>query len=151
MYQLTDKTSICYYVITFMNQLIKDTAIYSLSLYFVSLTLSGVRISGGITTFLLAGVILALLFILLRPVLRIITLPLFFLSFGSFSFIINAMILYVLTIVLPQIEISAFAFYGASFAGFSIPSASFNTFFAYVVSSIVLSLYIWAIRWVIKR
>lgn len=134
-----------------MKRFIRETAIYSLSFYFVSLVLDGVKVSGGLPTFLLVGIALSFLFLLLRPILNVLTFPLFFLSFGSFSVVINAIILYVLTILIPQIHISAFTFQGVSFFGFTVPRLSFNTFFAFMVTSIALSICAGLARWITKK
>lgn len=126
-------------------------AMYALSLFFLTGLISGVKVAGGFWTFVLGGLILTLLFIVLRPILGLITLPLNFLSLGSFSFIINAFLLYVLTILIPEISIKAFTFQGVNLAGFIIPKFYFNTFFTFIVSSIVLSLTKFSMDWIIQE
>jgi putative membrane protein len=94
---------------------------------------------------------LSVLFFIVKPILNIITLPLNIITLGLFSFVINAVILYLLTIFVPRISISAFAFSGYSSLGFVIPAFSVNTFFAFIFASISLSLVVGFLRWLTKK
>lgn len=134
-----------------MKSWVKDIALYALSLYLTSLLLSGVKISGGFWILATSGIVLSILRLVLYPILTIITLPLHFLSLGFFSVVINAVVLYVLTIIVPEISIRAFTFQGAKLAGFIIPKMQFNIFFAFLAASIVFSLCHNAVVWLIKE
>ncbi len=133
-----------------MKSFITRSAINAFALFAISQLLAGVSVNGGLIIFLMAGAVLSVLSFFLKPILGIITLPFNLLTFGLFSFITNAFILYLLTVFIPQISISAFVFPGSSFAGFIIPRIYFNVFFAFIVSSVLLSIIASSIRWVIK-
>ncbi len=132
-----------------MKTLIRNSALYTFALFAISYIFSGVKISGGPLTIILGGTVLAMLSFFLRPILNVLTLPLNLLTFGTFSLITNALILYLLTIIISSIQIVPFTFYGFSFAGFIIPSVSLNTFFAYIVCSLVLSVIISVLHWIV--
>lgn len=134
-----------------MKQLFRSVLFYSFSLFLLTQILEGVKIYGGVTTYIIGAVILALMFRVLKPILSIITFPLNFLTMGLFSFLINTIILYLLTVFVPNISIRAFVFNGVSFAGFVIPKFYLNTFFAFVVASIILSLIVGFLTWLIKK
>lgn len=134
-----------------MRALIRNTAIYAFSLSLFPQLFAGVNISGGLTTILAAGLLLTILFWILRPILNILLLPLNILTFGAFSFITNVVIVYLLTVFLPRISIEAFIFPGASFTGFVIPRIEFNTFFAYIVVTVVFSAIVSGIQWLIDK
>ncbi|MDP3988003.1 MAG: phage holin family protein [Candidatus Levybacteria bacterium] len=133
-----------------MKSLLRNIVIDAFSLFAVSQILSGVKIFGGVPTLIFGGVVLAFLTMLLRPILSFITFPLSFLTFGTVNFLINALILYLLTIFVSQIKVSAFVFDGLSFIGFVIPKIAFNGLFAFIVSAFLLSLIISFINWLIK-
>lgn len=133
-----------------MKSLVRNAALYGLALYAVSYLLSGLHINGGVFTFVLGGIILAILSFFLKPILNILTLPLNLLTFGAFSFFTNAIIVYLLTVLVPQIQIVPFVFRGFAFAGFIVPSVSFNTFFAYIVCSFALSVIISISHWFVR-
>lgn len=134
-----------------MKSLIRNILINAVALSILPIILDGVEIVGGLTTLLFAGFIFYLMSLILRPILNLLALPFNVLTFGSFSFLINIGILYLLTIFVTQISISPFTFQGASFAGFVIPRIYLNTLFAYAVSAFTLSLIIGFIDWLFSR
>ncbi len=134
-----------------MKGILKKTIFNAISLFILSQVITGVKINGGIQTLLFSGFILALLFKVLKPILNLFSLPLNMVTLGLFSFITNAILLYLLTIFVPNVIVSQFTFNGFSFAGFIIPVIHFNTVYAFIVSAAVLSLLINFFNWLIKR
>lgn len=134
-----------------MRSILRRIIFYSVALFLTSQALGGVKVSGGFVGYVTGGVVLSLLFLLLKPVLAILTLPLNIVTLGLFSFITNAIILYLLTVFVPGISISAFKFSGFSFWGFVIPQFAVNGFFAFIVASIFLSVIIGFLRWLTDR
>ena len=133
-----------------MKTFVRTSAIHGLSLSLVSSILPGLSLDHGFITIFLSGVILTILYSILRPIFGILLLPLNFLTFGSLSFLIHAIIFYLLTVFVPQVSVSAFTFYGLKFAGFVIPKAEFNLLFAFIVISCVFSFTVAIIEWLIK-
>jgi putative membrane protein len=113
--------------------------------------LDGVRVSGGLPVYIAGGIVLSLLFMIVRPILRIITLPLNIITLGLFSFVINAVILYLLTVFVPNISISAFIFKGLSFLGFVVPGFPVNGFFSFIFASVIISLVVGFLKWLIEK
>ena len=134
-----------------MKSIFRNVVSYSASLFLTSQIITGLIISGGLTTYLIGGIVLSMLFLILKPILGIVTLPLNIVTFGLFSFLINATILYLLTILISNISITAFTFSGLNFSGFIIPKFYVNNFFAFVIASIVLSFIVGALKWLIKK
>ncbi len=134
-----------------MRTIIRTIVFYSFALFALTQILSGVRITGGIQTYLLGGISLSVIFLLIKPVINILTLPLNLVTLGAFSFITNVIILYILTLFVPQIKITAFVFPGFSYLGFVIPKTSANILFAYIVSGLALSAIITFLSWLIKK
>ena len=134
-----------------MKSKITNILFYSFALFSLTLVLPGVKVSGGMPTYLLGGVVLSLMFLILKPVLNIIALPLNFVTLGSFSFLINVIILYLLTVFIGNISISSFEFSGLKFAGFVVPKFFVNTFFAFILASLLLSIIFTFLTWLIKK
>lgn len=65
-----------------------------LGLWVASYLLSGFVVIGGWQGYLIAAVVLVLLNLLLRPLLKLVSFPLILLTFGLFSVVINAIILW---------------------------------------------------------
>ena len=134
-----------------MRSLIKNSAINGFSLFLLTLILPGVSVSGGYMTFIIGGIFLAVFFKILKPMLNLISLPLNLITLGTFSFLINVFIFYLVTVFVPDISINAFTFEGASFGGFVIPRVSLNIFFAYIAASFLHVSIVSILHWLIKR
>ena len=134
-----------------MKSKLTNILFYTFSLFMLSLILPGVKITGGVPTYIFGGLVLSLMFLIIKPILNIITLPLNFITLGSFSFFINVIILYLLTVFVPSISISSFAFSGLKFAGFIVPKLYINTFFSFVLASLLLSLIFTFLTWLIRK
>ncbi len=65
----------------------------------------GVEFIGPWQTLVLAGVILGLINFFIKPILKIITLPLRILTFGLFSLIINMLMVWLVDIIFPELII----------------------------------------------
>ncbi len=134
-----------------MKAVIRSIVFYSFSLLALTQTLSGVKITGGAETYVLGGIALSVIFLLIKPILNILTLPLNIVTLGTFSFFTNVIILYLLTMFVPKIKISAFVFQGFSYAGFMIPKTEINQLFAFIVSGFALSAIITFLTWLIRK
>lgn len=133
-----------------MKSLLRSTAIYTTSLYITASILPSLTVKDGTFTFLIGGVSLMLLTLVLKPVLSIISFPLNFITLGFFSVLTNTIILYILTLFITEITIQAFVFQGYTFAGFIIPKIQISIFFAYVVTSAVISAIVGGIIWLMR-
>lgn len=131
-----------------MKTFIRHILFNSFALFMVSQIFpSTLKISTGIQTLLMAGFVLTLMSLVVKPILTLITLPITLLTFGLFSWITNAIILYFLTLFVPQLSINGFFFSGVHFSGFVIPAVQVNTFFAFVLVSFVLSGILSFLKW----
>lgn len=109
---------------------------------------SGLHVVGGWPTIITGGIAFSLISLIIKPILKVITLPLNIITFGFFSFLINAILLYILTVFVPQINVTAFTFPGIMFSGFVVPPIYFNLIFAYIVISFSFSVLVTAIEWI---
>lgn len=67
-----------------------------------------VTINGGTRSFVIAGLILAVLNAVVKPILIIFTLPIIALSLGFFLIVINAIVLYILSLFYGNIVLEGF-------------------------------------------
>jgi putative membrane protein len=65
-----------------------------LALYLATSLVSGFTIIGGWKGLLVAGVLIGLLNMIVRPIIKLVSFPLILLTFGLFSLVINALILW---------------------------------------------------------
>lgn len=133
-----------------MKTILRNIAIYLLILYFVPQIIPGFTIEGGWVTYIIGSVLLAILFLILKPILTIISFPINIITMGIFSTLINALILYLLTILVPDITVQPFTYPRADILGVIIPKIAFNTFFAYVYSAFVIASINAVVKWLIE-
>ncbi|MBI4080719.1 MAG: phage holin family protein [Candidatus Levybacteria bacterium] len=133
-----------------MKSLLRNTAFYSFALFLLSVIFPGFTIQGGLKTYLIAGFTLTFIVLIIKPILKVVTFPLSIVTLGLFSAVINVIVLYLLTILIPSITIHSFTFQGLSLAGFIIPKITFGIFSAYFVIAVALSGIIAALSWLTK-
>lgn len=68
----------------------------------------GVTITGGWVSILLAALVWSVITMVIRPVLAILTLPITIVTFGIFSFVLNALLFWAMTLIVPGFLISGF-------------------------------------------
>ena len=134
-----------------MKAFLRNILFNSFSIFVISQVLSGVHVSGGFPTYIFGGIALTLLLTILKPVLNVIAIPLNLITLGMFSFLVNVIIFYLLTVFVMDITISAFTFQGASYAGFIIPKLHFNILFAFVLTSFLQSVIVSFLAWLIEK
>jgi putative membrane protein len=133
-----------------MKALLRNISIYTLCLFLIIQLIPGVTISGGFWTLLTAGIVLSLIFILFKPILNIISFPVNLVTLGIFNIFINALLIYLLTVFVTEVSISAFVYPSTNIFGFITPLLTFNTFFAYLYTAFVLTAINGFIRWLLN-
>lgn len=78
----------------------------SVALYVASLFVAGFSFTGGIKEYAIAGAVLGLLNMTVRPVLKIISLPIIILTLGLFTLVINALLLWTVDYIFDFVIIS---------------------------------------------
>jgi putative membrane protein len=130
---------------------LRNVIFNSFAIFLISQLIGGVKISGGLPTYIFGGIALTILLIFIKPILNILSLPLNIVTFGLFSFVTNIIIFYLLTVIVPGINITAFTFPGFSYAGFIVPNIYFNVIFAFLLVSFSQSLIVSFLTWLIKK
>lgn len=130
-----------------MRGVIKNILLYAFALYITHLLFQGLIIHGDFKTFLIGGLLLAIGFKILKPVLSIISLPFNILSLGLFSIFIIAFIFFLITLVYPFIEIRPFLFPGISFWGLEIHPFKASLLLSYCIISATIYLLTKAVDW----
>lgn len=90
----------------FLIKFISRTLLNAVALYIASFYFAGFLITGGGGTIIIGGLLLAVLNSFLRPILRLISAPLVWITFGLFNLVINAFILWLADRFLTQLAIA---------------------------------------------
>ena len=123
-----------------MKGIFRSFLINLFTLSLASKIVLGFKLENGWQTYVLGAMVLSLILIFIKPLLKLLFLPINFLTLGVFSWIINVVVLYLLTVFVPQIKVSAFQFLGFSYQGFTIPSMYFGNFQSFIVISFIISI-----------
>lgn len=122
-----------------MNYILRVFVFNVFGLWFAAQLLPTIRISGGWPVLFLAGAVLSLLLLIVKPILKILFIPLTLITFGLLSWLINVIVIYLLTILVPDVAIVPWTFPGGSWIGFSAPSVHFTYPVALIASSLLVT------------
>ncbi len=118
-----------------MKGFLQEVAINSVALYAALSVFSGLAVGGGFWGIFTAAVLITIGFRILKPVINIITLPLNIITFGLFQILVVAFIVFLITLIYPQMQITEFQFEGARFYGIIISSFHVSLFLSYIIIS----------------
>jgi putative membrane protein len=90
-----------------MNGILIRWLTLTIAVIFTSYLLDGIRIS-GFGSAVLAAAILGILNAFFRPIALLLTLPINILSFGLFTFVINALMLKMASVIIPGFDVYGF-------------------------------------------
>ncbi len=89
-----------------IKKLIINLIVSIIALYIVTKLIAGVTYTGGITFFIIAGIVIGGLNSILKPILKIISLPFIFFTAGLFLVLINGFIFFALDKILAVIDLA---------------------------------------------
>lgn len=130
-----------------MKTLIRIFLFSLFSLWLTPSLIGGLKISGGWQIYLLSAAVLGGIYLFVRPILKLLFFPINLVSLGLLSWLTNVAVLYLLTLVVPQITISAWQFPGFSYQGIIVPSCPLNQIATFIVVALTLSLIINFLVW----
>lgn len=122
-----------------MKHLIRVFLFNIFALWLTSQILPTLVIAQGWQTMAFAGFILSLLMLIVAPILKILFIPINILTFGLLSWFINVIVVYLLTVFVPEIQINEWFFTGASWAGFVVPNVNISYMPALILTSLFLT------------
>lgn len=134
-----------------MKYLLRCFLIYAFSLWLLSQTIPGIRIGGGWEGVLFSALVLSLLMLLVKPLLKILFIPINIMTFGLLSWVVNVIVIYILTFLAPGVVISPWEFQGFSGYGFIIPSFNVSYLLSLTFVTIVLTLLTNALQAIIEH
>jgi len=121
------------------------------SLWLAVQVLSGVSFTDGFQTLAKAAVALTIINFIIRPLIKILLLPINLLTLGAFRWLVNVISLYLVTIIVPQFNINSFYFSGFNYQGFTVPAVQLTAFWGLVVTSFLISLTATFLLWLAKK
>ena len=133
-----------------MRTIFKHFLINTVSLYLISLIVSGIVFGDGTYSLLLTGAVLTVTTLIIRPIINILLLPINLVTFGLFRWVGFAITLYIVTLIVPGFKLFDFAFKGFSSYWFSIPSVTLSGILAFIAFSFLISFVSSVLHWMLK-
>ena len=101
------QAALCYdFFMSFITKFIGKAVVNAGLLFLAKTYIHGFSLGGGQTTLLVSAFVLTLLYVFLRPLLRLITTPLRWITFGLFNVVISIAILWIADQVLAELAIT---------------------------------------------
>lgn len=133
-----------------MKTLLRALFVNSLVLYFAILTFPGLGFNGQIKTLLLAALALTLLNRFVKPVIKLLLLPINLITLNLFGWVANVIMLFLVTVLVGGFQVHAFHFAGYASGGFVIPAMDISQVIAYILASLLISLYAAVLGWLLQ-
>ncbi|MEK7140961.1 MAG: phage holin family protein [Patescibacteria group bacterium] len=121
-----------------MKKFLRSIVFYVFALWLTSTVVTSLSITGNAWGVLTAGFMLTVMMILLKPLVSLIFLPINILTLGLLSWFVNVVVLYLWTIFVPNVSLTAWEFPGLNIGGFIVPSAQLSMPWTLVVVALVI-------------
>ncbi len=103
------------------------------ALYLVIELVEGITYTGGFLFFVIAGIVLGLVNLIVKPIIKIVSLPFIFITGGLFLIVINVGVLWFFTYFLEVAEFRDLSF-------------DFQNFSSYVIGAVVFGIINWGVN-----
>ena len=134
-----------------MKKLLKSITINIIALRATTSIIPSVHFGSGFKTIFLASLTLTLFEYFLKPIAKILFLPINLLTLGTLRWIINVIGLYLTTSFVSGFSINQYYFPGINWQGLVIPSIKFSLLITYIIVSLIINLIIVILRWLFKK
>lgn len=121
-----------------MKRVLRSVVYHVFALWLASTMIPALSISGNLWGMLSAGCMLTIMMMLLKPLLSLIFLPLNLLTLGLLGWLVNVIVLYLWTALVPNVTLTSWVFPGVSTAGFVVPQASLSLPWTLIIVSLVI-------------
>lgn len=133
-----------------MKRVLRHYAVDTFSLWATTKVAAGIFLEQGIETLMIAGLGFMAVSLLAKPIINLLLLPLNLVTFGVFRWLSSAIVLYLVTLIVPGFKITAFIYHGFESKWFDIPSLNLEGLLAYIAFAFVISALTSFIYWLIK-
>ena len=134
-----------------MKVFLRHILINLLVIYLVDIFYDGFSIIHDTKTLLSAAVIWLLLNKIVKPIIKLLLLPINLITLNLFSWVISIITLFLLQAIVGGIQITTYNFPGFFYQGFTVPPVFINIFVSYLITSTALNTCLSAILWLIRK
>lgn len=130
---------------------LRSIAINLASVYIAGQILSGVvTYIGGLKTLFMAALAIALINLLVKPIVNLLLLPINLMTLGLFRWLSNLIVLFLVTRLVPNLQIHPFVFPGINLQYLIVPSIYFSAFGAFILTTLTLTFIFHILYWLLQ-
>lgn len=133
-----------------MKKILKVFVVTLLSLAIVSQFTPAINVSGGYKGFLVTTFALTLAHYLIKPLIKLLILPINLITLGGFRWLTNVVTIYIVSLVVDYFQIVGFHFNGFTYNGLVIPSFFVSQLVALILVSFLMSITATFFFWLFK-
>lgn len=130
-----------------MKRILFNILLNMISIAIVAHFIPGLNYEGGIKTLVGVAVILSLANIFVKPIIKILTLPIELITLGLFGILINAGMLYLTAYFIPGFSIKGFYFTGIETAWFTFNPHQIPVWGTAIIASVIIGVITSTIAW----
>jgi len=134
-----------------MRSFLRNIFINFLTLLLIAKLTGAIDFSENYLVLIWAAFFLTLLNLLVKPILNLLLMPINLLTLGAFRWVINAIVLLLVTLIVKAFVIKGFVFPGFTFSGFIVPQVSFSFFWALFLVSFLVEIARFVIFWLLGK
>jgi len=134
-----------------MKTLLRQIGINYLSIYLSFHIFPGFLVDSSFQVILVASIVWLLLNRIVKPIIKLLLLPINLITLGLFSWVISVITLFLLQFLISGIAIRPHFFNGFSYQGFVIPAFHISLLFSYIITSTLINGIHSLISWLIKK
>ena len=133
-----------------MKRILQSLVINLVALFIINQLLGGFQISGSYEGFLFAAAVLTGINLAIKPLVRLLLLPVNLITLGAFRWVANVFSLYLVTLLVPYLEVVGFDYPGFTYQGFIIPEMYLAKIWVLIIASFLISLITTFLFWLFK-
>ncbi len=122
-----------------MKHFFRSVVSFVFALWLTSALIPALTIAGSVWGMISAGLALAIMMILLKPLISLILLPVNILTLGLLGWFVNVIVLYLWSALVPQVSLQPWTFPGLTWGGFVVPPANLSYTWTLIIVSLVIT------------
>lgn len=131
-----------------MKAYFRSFLIIAISFWIVIKLVPGITLSGDWQTFTLVSAALFVSTFFIKPIIKLVFLPFNILTLNLMSVLITAGLLFLLSLIVPQLKISSFTFEGFVYNGIVIPRFFVTQLLTVLAAAIIITIVTTALNWI---
>lgn len=122
-----------------MRKLLCHYLIFVASIFLAAKVLPGVSYGNDLVILAKASLLLSLVHVVVRPIVNLVALPINILTLGLFSFFVNGLMLYLVTLLIPVFKVTSFHFPYVNLGILRISSFYVSSFMSFIIVALLIS------------